>query len=124
MTALATTSPCVDKSANAAWHTICSVEDIIPGTGVAALICGKQIALVRPAANDIIYAISNYDPFSKAFVLARGIVGDKGGILKIASPIYKQGFNLATGQCLDDESVSIPTYQTNIEDGLVSVLVA
>ena len=124
MTALASSFASIDKSATAAWHTICSVEDIIPGTGVAALICGKQIALVRPTADHKIYAISNYDPFSKAFVLARGIVGDKNGILKIASPIYKQGFNLATGQCLDDESVTIPTYETNIEDGLVSVLVA
>lgn len=119
MTATATAS----DSTTSTWHTICSVEDIIPGTGVAALIRGKQIALVRPGADDKIYAISNYDPFSKAFVLARGIIGDKDGVLKITSPIYKQGFNLATGQCLDDESVVIPTFKTNIEDGLVSILV-
>ncbi len=84
---------------------------------------GKQIALIRPFADEKIYALSNYDPFSCAFVLARGIVGDKDGFLKITSPIYKQGFDLKTGQCLGDINITIPTFQTRVEDGLISILV-
>ena len=67
------------------------------------------------------FAISNYDPFSKAFVLSRGIVGDRNGIAKVASPIYKQNFNLVTGQCLDDETVSVPTFQVRVAEDRVQV---
>ena len=69
------------------------------------------------------FAISNYDPFSKAFVLARGIVGDRNGIPKVASPIYKQNFNLLTGQCLDDETVSVPTFEVRVVEDRVQVAV-
>ena len=109
--------------AAATWITVCSVSDIIPATGVTALVKGQQIALVRPHNDEQIYAISNYDPFSKAFVIARGIVGDKNGTLKIASPIYKQNFDLRSGQCLDDSNITIPTYEVKVEDGKISVLV-
>jgi nitrite reductase (NADH) small subunit len=108
--------------ATVTWTNVCRVEDIIPATGVAALIKGQQIALVRPANDERVFAISNYDPISKAFVLARGIVGDKNGVLKISSPIYKQGFDLVTGQCLDDAAVKIPTYQVKVVNGQISVL--
>ena len=43
------------------------------------------------------YAIGNYDPASDANVLARGIVGDIGGEIVVASPIYKQHFSLRHG---------------------------
>jgi nitrite reductase (NADH) small subunit len=102
------------------WVEVCELEEIIPGTGVAALVHGEQIAIVRPQHNEI-YAISNYDPFSHAYVLARGIVGDKSGILKIASPIYKHNFALATGECLDDPSVRLATYPVRIRGDKVEV---
>jgi nitrite reductase (NADH) small subunit len=69
-----------------------------------------------------VYAIQNFDPFSKAFVLSRGIVGDRGGVLKVASPIYKQSFDLRTGQCLDDAAVRIRTYPSRIVEGRVEIL--
>ena len=68
-----------------------------------------------------VFAISNFDPFSRAFVLSRGIVGDKQGIPKIASPIYKQSFDLRTGQCLDDPQVRVPTYDIRVERGRILV---
>jgi nitrite reductase (NADH) small subunit len=70
-----------------------------------------------------LFAVGNYDPFSHAFVIARGIVGDRGGVPKIASPIFKQSFDLATGQCLDDASVQIPTYPIRVRDGRVCICV-
>jgi nitrite reductase (NADH) small subunit len=106
------------------WVEVCELEDIIPGTGVAALVRGEQIALVRPRGSGEVYALSNYDPFSKAYVLARGIVGDKGGITKIASPIYKQNFALDTGECLDDATVKLPTYPARVRGGKVEVAVS
>jgi nitrite reductase (NADH) small subunit len=105
------------------WFDICSIEQIAPNTGVCALVEGQQVAIFKVGNQDEVFAISNYDPFSKAFVLSRGIVGDRKGILKVASPIYKQNFNLLTGQCLDDETVSIPTYQVRVVEGRVQVSV-
>ncbi|HEY9711707.1 MAG TPA: nitrite reductase small subunit NirD [Oculatellaceae cyanobacterium] len=105
------------------WVDICSLETIAPHTGVCALVEGQQVAIFRVGTEDEVFAISNYDPFSKAFVLSRGIVGDRNGILKVASPIYKQNFNLLTGQCLDDETVSIPTYKVRVVEGRVQVAV-
>src|SRR5687767_2172188 len=96
------------------WVEVCALDDIIPGTGVAALVRGEQIAIVRPHKTSEVFAISNYEPFSKAYVLARGIVGDRGGVTKIASPIYKQNFALATGECLDDSSIRIPVYPVRV----------
>ena len=108
------------------WIDVCAVDDITPDTGVAVLIGDLQIALVRVGEGEgqQIFAVGNYDPFSHAFVIARGIVGDRGGIPKIASPIFKQSFDLRTGQCLDDPDTRIPSYAVRVRDGRVSVLVA
>jgi NAD(P)H-nitrite reductase large subunit len=64
-------------------------------------------------------AIENRDPFSGAEVLARGLVGDLDGQLVVASPVYKQHFNLRNGRCLEDESVALQTYPCGILDGRV-----
>lgn len=106
------------------WVDVCALDDIVPGTGVAALIRGVQIAIVRPRPGEEVFALSNYDPFSKAYVMSRGIVGDKGGKTKIASPIFKQNFDLVTGVCLDDPSVSLAVYPARVRGGRVELEVA
>ncbi len=113
------------------WITICPLDRILPSTGICALVNGEQIALFRIGQNEVgqnevgqnetVYAISNYDPFSKAQVLSRGIVGDRNGIPKVASPIYKQNFSLLTGQCLDDDSISVLTYPVRVRDDHVQI---
>ena len=104
------------------WIDVCAVDEITPDTGVAVLLGDLQIAVVRVGeGDDQIFAVSNYDPFSRAFVIARGIVGDRGGIPKIASPIFKQNFDLTNGQCLDDATVRIPSYPTRVRDGRIAV---
>ena len=103
------------------WVTVCKVADIDPNTGVCALINDEQVAIFRIGETEEIYAIGNFDPFSKAYVLSRGIIGDRNGILKVASPIYKQNSSLKTGECLDDESVTIPSYPVQIIDGSIQV---
>jgi nitrite reductase (NADH) small subunit len=80
---------------------------------------GVQVAVFR-IGNDV-FAIDNYDPFSKAYVLSRGIVGDRQGIPKVASPIYKQNFNLITGECFDDPTVKIATFPVQVVEGQVQV---
>ena len=70
--------------------------------------------MVRVGEGSEVFAIGNFDPFSKAFVLSRGIVGDRAGVPKIASPIYKQSFDLRTGVCMDDAAVTVPTYPVRL----------
>lgn len=106
------------------WVKVCPINAILPFTGVAALIEGQQIAIFRLGDTDECYAISNYDPFSEAYVLSRGLVGDKGGIIKVASPIYKHNFDLKTGECLDDPEVKLPTYPVEVTDGVVRIRIS
>ncbi len=106
-----------------AWLDVCALDDILPDTGVAALVEGRQIALVRFGDGDEVYALDNFDPFSHAFVIARGIVGDRGGIPKIASPIFKQSFDLGTGQCLDDPAVRLPSYPVRVVEGRILIAI-
>ncbi|WP_373089518.1 nitrite reductase small subunit NirD [Zhongshania sp.] len=103
------------------WTTVCRLDDILPNAGVAALIDETQVAIFR--VDDKVYALANKDPFSQANVLSRGIVGSVKGTLVVASPIYKQHFSLEVGNCLEDETVSIPCYQVRTEGELVQVQV-
>jgi nitrite reductase (NADH) small subunit len=107
-------------ASHAEWLDACALDDVPPGTGVAALVRGEQVAIVR-AQDGEVFGLSNFDPFSKAFVIARGIVGDRDGVRKIASPIYKQNFCLATGQCLDDRSVRLPTFRLRVVAGRILI---
>jgi nitrite reductase (NADH) small subunit len=103
------------------WMTICPLDRILPNTGVCALLNGQQVAVFRVGEGEDVYAIENYDPFSKAYVLSRGIVGDRNGIPKVASPIYKQNFSLLTGECLDDASIKLQIFFARVVDGQVQV---
>jgi nitrite reductase (NADH) small subunit len=103
------------------WTAICPLDRILPNTGVCALVNGKQIAIFRVGEGNDVYAIDNYDPFSKAYVLSRGIVGDRNGIPKVASPIYKQNFSLLTGECLDDSTVNLQVFSVRVIDSQVQV---
>jgi len=97
------------QTTTAGWVDVCSYDDLIPDRGVCALVHGIQVALFRTFDGEL-YALSNYDPFSGAFVLSRGIVGCRGGIPTVASPMKKQVFDLGTGRCLDDAERSVPVY--------------
>jgi len=100
-------------------HFVCSLEEILDCAGVCALIDGEQVALMR--VGEEVFALENRDPFSEANVISRGIVGDLAGQLVVASPVYKQHFNLRSGRCLEDESVSLKTWPCGVLDGRVWV---
>ena len=103
------------------WVSVCRVDQLKVDVGVAALVGGDQVALFRLDVEQI-RAIGNLDPYSRANVLSRGIVGSRGDAVFVASPMYKQPFDLRTGQCLDDPAVSVPTFEVRVIDGAVQVL--
>jgi nitrite reductase (NADH) small subunit len=112
-----------EPALDGAWVDVCALDDIVPQTGVCALLGRKQVAVFRVGVDDL-YALSNFDPFSKAFVLSRGIIGDRAGVPKVASPVFKQNFDLRSGQCLDDPAVAVTTYPVRLRAGRVEVFVA
>ncbi|WP_415840843.1 nitrite reductase small subunit NirD [Nocardiopsis rhodophaea] len=103
------------------WVRACPAERLLPERGVAVLLPdGRQAALFR-THDGALYALDNIDPFSRAAVMSRGIVGDRGGEPTVASPMLKQVFSLRTGACLDDPQVRLATYRVRERDGVIDV---
>ena len=102
------------------WADICHVGEILPNMGRCALVDGEQVAIFRVKTigqdiDDQFYAVNNYCPFSDANIISRGIVGCLSEQVVVASPLYKQHFDLVSGKCLEDETVSLKTYPVRIE---------
>jgi nitrite reductase (NADH) small subunit len=113
-------------SAVGEWIAVAKLADLTPDCGVAARFSrdgrgAEQIAVFALGSGEV-FAIGNRDPFSGINVLSRGLVGDRSGEPKVASPIYKQSFSLRTGVCLDDAAVSVPSYSVRVSDGCIEVL--
>ena len=124
MTEAALTEPTCEVGAVATaghWSTVCRAVDLIPDTGVCALVNGEQVAIFYASRSRGIYALSNYDPIGEANILSRGIIGSVAGELVVASPLYKQHFSLHTGACLEDAAHRVKTYPARICDGDVQV---
>jgi nitrite reductase (NADH) small subunit len=139
----------VTQDARVTWQRICSLDDIVPDTGVCALLGSAQVAVFRvtlPAgamhvlASDVevlaaagektvgeadsgiaeaLFAIGNVDPHSGASVLSRGVIGSVGERIVVASPLYKQHFDLRTGACLESPDHAVPTYRVALKDGAI-----
>ena len=103
------------------WLDICHINDLQADSGVCALVKEQQVALFYLVEEQKVYAINNYDPFGKIYVLSRGLIGDIKGEPMVASPLYKQHFSLKTGQCFEDENVKVPTYSARIKGERVEV---
>ena len=102
------------------WLPVCATERMTPDRGVAALVGDRPVAIFK-LGNGELYAIDHRDPISGANVLARGLVGDHGGSPTVASPIYKQRFDLRTGRCLDADDVAVATGPVREVDGTIQV---
>lgn len=102
------------------WTPVCPYTQLEPERGVAALLDGLAVALFR-LHDGALFAIGNHDPVAGAPVLARGIVGSRGPVPTVASPLHKQVYDLRTGQCLDLPGVRVPTYPVRCREGIVEV---
>ena len=103
------------------WTRVCPLDALVPDRGAAALVDGHQVAVFRLSGSGDVHALDHHDPFSGANVMARGLVGSRGGVPTIASPMHKQSFDLTTGQCLDDESVALRVWPVRVVDGWVEI---
>ncbi|MET4048575.1 nitrite reductase small subunit [Rhodococcus sp. 1163] len=103
------------------WTAACTVDALVPGRGVAVLLRGgTQVALFAlPDAR--VFAVGNIDPFGRAAVMSRGLVGDRSGEPTVASPLLKQVFSLLDGRCLDVSDISLGSFETKISGGVIFV---
>lgn len=106
------------------WIEVCHIDDLQPDSGICALVNGEQVAIFYLARQQAVYALSNFDPFSRANVLSRGMVGDIGGEPMVASPMYKQHFHLQTGVCLEDVNFRVSAYPVRIDNESVVICVS
>jgi nitrite reductase (NADH) small subunit len=103
------------------WTPACPCDYLIPGRGVGVLLDDGSPAALFRLDDGSLHALGNIDPFSGAAVLSRGIVGDRGGLAVVQSPIGKQAFAFEDGRCLDDPSATVAVYPTRLVDGMVHV---
>ncbi len=104
------------------WSPVCSLDDLVPNTGVCALVQDRHVAVFHVSdGNDRLFAIDNYDPNAHASVLSRGLVGNLGERIVVASPIYKHHFDLQSGECLEAPENSVNAYPVRVEKRTVWV---
>lgn len=114
----ARTAPMSSEELN--WTAVCKLGDILPGTGVCALVDERHVAVFR-IGDAGVHAIDNIDPRSGASVLSRGLVGNLGEHIVVASPLYKNHFDLSTGECLESPEHSVRAHAVRVDGGRVQV---
>jgi nitrite reductase (NADH) small subunit len=126
------TTPTTDPRAR-----ICAVSALTPERGVAALLPdGTQIAVFL-LDDGSVRAVQQHDPYSASNILSRGLVGTHlvagegegpGRIVPtLSSPMYKQSWNLDTGEVLDSgggEKHPLAVYEVELINGEVHVATA
>ncbi len=117
MTTSMTTSTDTDTGT---WTAVCAATLLTPDRGVAALVNGRAVAIFALSTGSL-HAIDNIDPCSGASVLSRGMIGDVDGVATVASPMYKQRFDLSTGCCLDIPGLSVAVHDVTSADGMIHV---
>ncbi|WP_326690896.1 MULTISPECIES: nitrite reductase small subunit NirD [unclassified Streptomyces] len=108
-------------SSSTDWSAVCPLDALPVEQGRAALLPdGSAAALFRLYTGEV-YAVGNLDPFSGAPVICHGIVGDREGVPVVTGPLGKEAFELATGRCLDDETVRLPVHEVRLTSGMIEV---
>jgi len=115
-----TTGPSPTDPRTSVWEPACAVADLEPSWGEAALLRARQIALFLFSGEEI-YAVAHQDPHTDAPVMARGIVGSRGERPTVASPLHKEVYDLATGECFTNPALVLQTFRTRVVGGMIEV---
>lgn len=110
----------------AQWQPLCSRRDLVANSGVVAWLDGRQVALFWLPENpqgQQLFAVDNRDPKSGVNVIGRGLIGQIGGELVIAAPLYKQHFRLRDGSCIEYPEQRLDTWQVRFDGDTVEIVV-
>ena len=105
------------------WTNVCDLDRLEPLWAEAALIDGVQVALVL-LPDGHLFAVSNQDPATGSFVMCRGIVGSRGDRDTLTSPLHKQVYDLATGECFTNPDLTLRGFEVRVDSGVVQVRLA
>lgn len=111
----------VQPSEVISWIKVGAVNDFPENAGACIKYNSRQIAVYHFTRTQKWYACQNLCPHKMEMVLSRGLIGDAGGIPKLACPMHKKTFSLEDGSNLNGEEYSIATYPVKIEDGIVYI---
>lgn len=103
------------------WVKVGTVTDFPENAGACIKHNSKQIAVYHFTRTQKWYACQNLCPHKMEMVLSRGLIGDMGGVPKLACPMHKKTFSLEDGSNLNGEDYSIATYPVKIEGGIVYI---
>jgi nitrite reductase (NADH) large subunit len=101
------------------WVEVGNVSDFPVDGGRAVKYGHSQIAVFRFASRGAWYACQNLCPHKQELVLSRGIIGDQGGVPKVACPLHKKTFSLESGTCLSGESYQVRVFPVKVEGEVV-----
>jgi nitrite reductase (NADH) small subunit len=103
---------------------VCAAGDILPDTGVCALVEGVHVAIFSVGAKRPSTPSTTSTPRRNASVLSRGLVGSLGDRIVVASPLYKNHFDLRSGECLEAPEHSVRAHAVRVDEGRVLVALA
>ena len=109
--------------AAARWHRVGRVSDFPKDAGACVKCEGMQIAVYRFSSRNEWHACQNMCPHKRELVLSRGILGDQGGVPKVACPVHKKAFSLESGKCLSGEEYAVKVFPVKVEGNDVYVQV-
>lgn len=104
----------------AEWTDVCSLDQLEPLWGEAALVDGTQIALFL-LPDGSLHAVANEDPATGSCVMSRGIVGSRGDRPTIASPLHKQVYDLGTGECFASPDLRLRVFPVRVVGTAVQI---
>ena len=124
MTLLESFPPSASVDAGTRWTDVCDATHLVAGRGVCALVDDHQVAVFLTEDGST-WGMGNIDPYSGAAVLSRGMTGSiehEGALVPfVASPVFKQRFDLRTGKSLEDPATGVAVWAVRVEDGIVQV---
>ena len=96
------------------WVGIGLASKVPVDSGRAFKVGNEQLAVFRLADGESYYATENRCPHKKDMVLSRGMLGSESGEPKVACPLHKKTFSLASGKGLSDPSFCVKTYPVEV----------
>jgi nitrite reductase (NADH) large subunit len=104
-----------------AWVRVARADQVPRDGGITVLHGGRQIAVFNFASRGEWYATQATCPHRKDNVLARGLLGTQDDEPKVACPLHKKTFSLASGAGLSDPLYCVQTFPVRVEAGEVFV---
>lgn len=103
------------------WYKAGAIELFPANSGACIRYQGKQIAIFNFARRGEWYACQNICPHKMEMVLSRGLIGEEGGLAKVACPLHKKTFSLESGVNLNGDLDPIAVYPVKIENDFIYV---